>query len=289
MHRLFKEWDRKPPRGTRLIPDHYLNKGLVAFWPFWEQAGTTAYDISGYKNHGQFTNMANPGDGASGWHMGQNSPGVRFNDVVANQYITAGNSPSLKLLGEMSCYCSFMFTATTTQYIIAHNRNATRTSAFSLRNSGTGAIEWGWYIVPNVCSSPTTISTKVWYKAVGVRTGRTGSWTGILYADWSKKPDYIDVTSTSTTDPTMDNETTDATSIGARASTLTQGSFMGGIVDDIRLWNRALTTAEVRELFENPYTVFEVPSYRKYFFQGEVAVATGHGRLLSDERSHLII
>lgn len=266
MHNSFNKWREKPPRGTTLIQDHPLNKGLVGFWPLWEQAGEFANDISGSRARGTLTNIPVPGTGVAGWRVARKNAGIAFDNTASNQYIFVGNNPIYKLLGEMSVFCSFLFTATTAQYMIGHFRNSINTQCFSLRNDGSSIIGFGWASVPAVAAATTTVTTKIWYKAVGVRTGTTGSWEAKLYADWSIKPDYLEANATTATNPAVNNETNDAVAIGARATTVSQGSFFGGIIDDARIWNRALTKEEVRILFQEPYSVFEAPLYRKYFF-----------------------
>ncbi len=265
----FNKTLRKPPRGTRLRKDHPLCRGLVGFWPFWEGAGEYANDISGFNNRAQLFNLPIPGNGTlAGWTTSKYGPSLAFDSAAANQYSYVSPAPAIALLtGNMSVSATFLLRATGSSCVITGvAKNSLLGDSWEMGYTGT-VIRFIWNTLGggNAAFTP---SANVWYDVVFTRFGVSGSWDYKIYADGA-----LDTAANSATDPSIFSVTTDAVCFGARASSVSQGQFLPGIISDVRLWNRPLTAAEVEELHNQRFSMFESPSYRKYFFQAATATA----------------
>lgn len=74
----------KPPFGqARLKQGHPLNQGLVGWWLMNEGGGLKAYDLSGKGNHGTLTNGPT-------WTTGKRGPAISFDGT--NNYINLGTA-----------------------------------------------------------------------------------------------------------------------------------------------------------------------------------------------------
>lgn len=60
-----------------------LWRDLVGYWPLAAGGGTTAFDLSGYRNHGTLTNM----DPATDWVMTEKGPALEFGGDTTDQYV----------------------------------------------------------------------------------------------------------------------------------------------------------------------------------------------------------
>ncbi len=116
---------------------------------------------------------------------------------------------------------------------VAYNLSATADFArINTYKSGTG----NWTL-----DTPSKLSLDTWYHIVGV-FDRTAD-TGLIYVNGTKKAE-----STSMTIDPVSNAA--ATKIGCRSDT-TDFAF-DGIIDEVRIYDRALSASEVQELYEVP-------------------------------------
>ena len=87
----------------------------------------------------------------------------------------------------------------------------------------------------------TDVSLNTWHHVVGVLSGSSGSWTGTLYLDGSSNG--------SATDTNNPSGTNQSTSIGRLGEN--NGSYFNGLIDDVRIYSRALSAAEILELYSS--------------------------------------
>lgn len=91
---------RKPDfKNVALDRQHPINRGLQGLWLLGENGGAKAYDLSTNRNHGTLTNIT-PGAGA--YTRGpRGGRGLKFASA-SDQYVDCGNSTSLQITGDMT-------------------------------------------------------------------------------------------------------------------------------------------------------------------------------------------
>jgi len=214
-------------------------EGLIAHWKFDEGSGKTAYDSAG-DNHGTI-------HGAN-WTTGQISGGLRFDGV--DDYVDVGDPVD----GSLDFGATDSFSISVWVKIAQDGQ-----PVYKQRCAGVGGVYHEGYKVrvyleklyfgfkdtgDNGISiyGNTIVTDDQWHHVVAVRD--TG--TDKLYL-------YLDGTSDATpvTDITIGSLDTDRSLEIARAdSTVPPGvSYYGGKIDDVRIYDRALSAEEIRQLY----------------------------------------
>jgi hypothetical protein len=217
------------PFGYRL-KEQYRN-GLVGHWKCNVNSGIILPDLSGNRNHGTLTNMANPPTATSGW-AGQV---LRFNGT--DNYVDAGSGASLNVGNILTLSAWIKPTSVSVrQTIIGHNDEA---GTFQLEfgyTSGEVAVIISGVFIARTNSS--IISANQWTHITYTRSG-TGSGTHKIYVNG--------VSQTLTTDASNNFvNPTQPTQIGRR---LVGNANFNGLIDDVRIYNRALSAGEVAHAY----------------------------------------
>ena len=234
----------KPIRGTLLNKLHPLSKGLIGLWIFNEGSGNKVYDLTGNGNHGTF----GAGAAAPTWMPGRNGPALNFDggdyvattedDQFAGQSISIATWINIKTINEVD-----------EMYVVARIKSSTQKN-FHLIINTDGTIQFGPY---SACNGATTdpvtsaaLTTAKWYHIVAT------------LEDSVQKKLYID-------GKNVDTVTTGALSIpsgcgnmqtviGARQRVAIRP--FNGIIDEVLIYNRALSAAEIWQLYVDPYYMF---------------------------------
>jgi hypothetical protein len=211
---------RKPP----------INLGLVGYWSFdTGKGGLSAHDQSGNGNTGTLTSM----DAGSDWVDGKLGQALDFDgsdDYVAVPLVTTATQ-NLTITGWV------YWRGTSANTILFYNGN-------------TGSSGWGVLVNNGSCAA----GNKITVLNGGVSCDRvssttilpTNSWTHIvLTRDSTTWRLYVDGVQkhTGTGNP---NTPTAASNIGASHS---GSSVFNGLIDEVRIYNRALSAAEVARLY----------------------------------------
>jgi len=215
---------------------------LVAHWKLDEGSGTTAFDTSGNGNDGTFT-------GGPQWVAGYYGGALEFDSTDDN--IDCGNDDSLNITDEITLSAWINMAqrpAVDDWYTIPWKENA-----YSMYLYGAD-------------TTLTTLCADFW-----LDTGRADIWDGpdidIPLNDWT----HIAVTFNGTDFEFYVNGEHDHTQnqpgtieVGAINFLFTQvGSSFAGLIDDVRIYNRALTQAEILAAMEGgeayPYALSPVP------------------------------
>ena len=215
--------------------------GLLAHWAFDEsQPGSVAVDSSGFGNDGTpSTNPPVPTQAVPPVHF-QDRFGLSFNGL--DQWIEIGNPPLLNVGGPISVAAWLRPGKIDTRgNVIAHGYRFTPSYDFALRvDSGTYVFTtWDSINHEAVASIPAS-DVGTWVHLCGVFDGVTYR----LYRNGT-----LAVT---TADATAPQANVDATwAIGARAPQPTGGvdNLIQADIDDVRIYGRALTSAEVEALY----------------------------------------
>jgi hypothetical protein len=233
--------------SSKLTANTSLASGLVGHWTFdgADLTGSggvgTARDVSGSNNHGTLTNGPTRALGK----LGQALNFVR----ASSQYVSIPIGSSLAQQGEFSFagWLKLNSDYTSAQVVISNGSAVTVNHQnyivefgqtdykLSLWNSGAGPI----------ASTATSIADNNWHHYAVVRTGASGNWTVRIYLDG-----VLDSTTSSiATNPS--GAASDYSLIGglSNAGSSYAGYLMNGVLDDVRIYNRALSATEVRSLY----------------------------------------
>jgi len=204
--------------------------GLVGYWSFSEGSGSSTADRSGNGNTGTLTNMEN-----TDWVTGKRGKALDFNNGTSSEYVAVSDANSLDLT---DLTISFWFKPNTTF------------------NSGTGRKDLvtkylSYWIILNfpgndgkliltsdngsthVRTTQTSWEADTWYHFAATLSGSSAT----LYVNGAR-----DVTGT----VNPPNITTNDLTFGGNPTANTYGSL---IMDDIRIYDRALTPHEVKVLY----------------------------------------
>jgi len=213
-----------------------VSNGLVSYWSFNDGAGTTALDFSGNRNNGTMTSTVS-------WADGRIGGGLKFviGTGITSSVNVAANSTYIdtpacsytawvKAVGftAASTYCTIIGKkeVATLNYFVVFARNTGRLACYcygnaniSYDNTGTAMVVNTWYHVAMTYSS-----------ADGLRGYLNGVQDGTAAANGTIK---------------------------VSGGTAAIGSYFpnymdrgwNGWIDDVRVYNRAITAAEVQQLY----------------------------------------
>lgn len=260
-------WVKVPIAGTNEIFMHYGNSSaqsasnatntfvrvidsnspVKGSWHLDEGSGTTAYDRSGNGNNGTLYN-------SPAWVDGKFGKALSFDG--SNDYVT---TPIIS-----NTLTDFTMEAWVKASSVPSNRRIVMGSGWNYNdwyiginlssNTGAPARKWLFWVASNsqiaYVAAPDEIVAGDWYYLVATYEGTTGK----FYINGN----YIgSFTFTRKTD-------TNPFQIGRSYS----GEYFNGLVDEVRVYNRALTSAEVSDLYQNyGYTTTNAPGQvfvRKY-------------------------
>jgi prepilin-type N-terminal cleavage/methylation domain-containing protein len=219
-------------KGTELglEPLDYGDTSLVGLWTFDEGSGTVAYDYSGNNATGSWQ-----GTLGSQWTTGKVGSGAgNFNG--SNQFVNIGNSSNIEPANSITVSAwvnpssftplSAAVSSITNGYILGYFSAAGSPNIY-IWNSGTS----NW----SAAGSSITLSTNAWQYLVGTFDGR---YLRI----------FINGTQTGVTDLGASGNT-----IGYNSNTTYIGrygnNYFPGLIDDVRIYNRALSAAEIQALY----------------------------------------
>ena len=207
-----------------------LGEGLVGYWSFngADMAADTAFDKSGQGNNGTLTNGPVPAIGKIG-------QALNFDGV--DDYVNVGTG--LDQNGEVTVSAWFKTTTISggARIIVANSNSSLGDYTLELnRTTGKLAALWDNTVI---LTGNTAVSVNTWYHAVMVRSGSSGNWTATLYLNG-----VSDGSAITATDP---NGTNQKTYIGAIHPGTT--FLFSGLIDEVRVYNRALTADEIKRLY----------------------------------------
>ncbi len=229
------------------IAEHYKgifsNKtGLVGYWPFSEGSGSIAYDKSGNGNNGTLGVAANMPTwknnapkytaGAPAANGGTQGTALQFDGV--DDYVDAGNGASLNFSGTKP----FTITAwikpnavTAGKIVNRFNSGVAGNYFFGLFN---GVLQLGRSVSPWQIFGSTTLSASTWYHVVGSYDGSK------MYVYLNGVSDATPVTIGSVADAAIN------VFIGSSQVSNNPSEFFNGLIDEVRIYNRALSVEEIR-------------------------------------------
>ncbi len=212
-----------------------LNSGLVGYWSFNapDMAGNTAYDRSGQGNNGTLT-------GGPTRAIGKIGQALSFDGV--NDYVDVGDPASGVLdvqTGDMTI-SGWIYMRTTDEQYLAAKSDCGDPNEYLLYG-GTGGNKPGFRVINSAgtsfrADSVNALNTNSWYHLVGVKQGSNiylyinGAWDNTLAISGTFSGNTLSLM------------------IGRR-TTATCEQFLDGLIDDVRVYNRALSADEIKRLY----------------------------------------
>ncbi len=216
-----------------------LASGLVGYWTFDGQntnwATGQTFDMSGNRNTGTMTNMTSSTVPVPG-KIGQ---AFKFDGV--NYRVNIGSPASLSLTGDLTI-SAWINTKTVAagNAVIIGNGNGAGNAQWDLemnRTAGKVGYVHAGGSAAMIVTCNTTLKINAWYHVVVVRTGSSSAWTINCYLNGAS-----DGASTGTGTLVSNQTITIGTFQGA--------AFFNGLIDDVRVYNRALSPREVQMLYQ---------------------------------------
>ena len=214
--------------------------GLIGYWAFEEQSGTTAGDSSGNGNTGTLVNGPT-------WTTGKVGSGALDFDGT-NDYVAVSNSTSLQVAGSGNSFAVSLW---------MNGPAAQSNTPFLIGTEASISIQRGWALMSNATNRRLTFF---------VHDGTTGYATGGAAGTefnanaWTHVVLIVD-RSTSLAEIWINGTRRDADSIsGAGSFEKNAGVWVGvseantaraytGSLDEVRIYNRALSAAETNQLY----------------------------------------
>jgi hypothetical protein len=225
-------------------PTRTVTSGLVGYWPFdgrfMNWTANQALDASVSGNSGLLNNMSTTSSPTIG------KIGQALNFDGSNDFIDAGSPANLDDLGSMSVCAWINISTNPTGYpgIVSKSSGGLAGWQFYLYDSGGGSAGLGFYNTDgSAVERATTVPFGSWQHVCGTWNGNPAD--GLL-----GKKLYLNGTELGSTvlNP-YGGGTPDAT-YSLQIGSLGGGSFLhNGAIDDVRVYDRELTAAEVRRIF----------------------------------------
>jgi prepilin-type N-terminal cleavage/methylation domain-containing protein len=203
-------------------------QGLVGYWTFDEGTGTIAYDYSGNGNNGILVNGPT-------WTTGKVGGALSFDGVDDYVHILDSDSLDVRKITMMAWIKLPSYTCSPDRGIIFNKE---------------GAYEWG-----TRCGSgnlDAAISPNwVWYGTSDIVPLNTFTFVAVSW-DGDRQKYYINGTLKLNLDLSNGDIAVNASClrIGGRGGCGTPYSFFNGILDEVRLYNRALSDTEIKVLYD---------------------------------------
>jgi len=236
------------------IPKNNLSKGLIVYVPIDEGAGNNAFDLTKNTNSSGVLRIT-----TCTW--GQSPLGKSLNWASANtNHINVGKPSCLNLTSSPMTVSAWIYVTNLSagvnsgyRYIFSdYNANATE-AQFAFLVTSAPAISFFWATASTQTPNPTTgqgattLVVNKLYHVVGTRSGVSGSWTTNVYLNGKR-----DGGATTTGNPTTQSSAGNA-KIG-QAGDYNGALGMVGWIKGLRVYNRALTAEEVKQLYTEEYT-----------------------------------
>jgi len=237
--KLYKLGSAKIASSAVSADNPNLNSGLVGWWTFdGKDLKNNVADRSGQNNTGYLQNFTSTSSATVQGKIGQ---GLKFDGV--DDRIQIGSPASLDISGPMT----IMAWINTKTIAVGPNDIISN-------SNGAGAVQWAFEINRTAArlgyahtgsgvmmvSSNTNLKANTWYHVAVVRTGSGSNWTATFYVNGVSDGAPSDVSTVNT------NSNISLGAISGENNTI---QFFDGTLDDVRIYNRALSASEVLKLY----------------------------------------
>ena len=214
-----------------------LESGLVGYWKLDEGSGTTTADSSGTGNNGTLTNM----DPGTDWVSGYVDGALDFDG--SNDYVSVPDDPSLDITGSFTLSAWIKPSSVSAAWATIVVKGYAYLIQLNYDKLNIAIHNGSW----SEMATDSVFSVDTWYHVVGVYDDTTSAFT--IYIDGREIK-----TGAASFAPDADN-----TSLSIGQSSQGAERFPG-IIDDVRVYNRALSASEAALLFRTTSNVTSAPS-----------------------------
>ena len=236
------------------------NLGLVGYWSFNEGTSTRAADFSGFGNTGILTTN---GGTLPSWVNGKRGKALDL-ELSSSNFVDVGSGSSLQLTGAMTV-CAWVkaesIDSLDESYIVARvtpGGSPKWPYGFYAHDDGAGVykVGLGWnddiLDIEDFRTTNGVMSLGVWTHVCAVRD--SGADDVDIYVNAVNKP-------VSQTNSGVDPTTQSAkTSIGRFGENAAANMYWDGLIDEVRMYNRQLSTSEVAKLYNSGAVKFNTSS-----------------------------
>ena len=235
--------------------NHWMMRGLVGWWPLQEGAGLKAHDLSPYNETGTLTNM----DQSTDWIIGPRAGSALdfdstddFVDVVNDVRYTPGQLTVSAWVnfddmdGQQAIAGVYSNTGNQRSWFFGTDASAAVQQKINFIFSSDGTNFEVWEVSFN--------DPNVWHHWAATYDGSGGSGVAI-YKDGIAQTVSKDQSS-GTPSGALHNSTA-ALRIGRVTAQGSVPNYLDGSLSDVRIWDRALSPSEVRDIYLNPWAPFQ--------------------------------
>jgi hypothetical protein len=231
--------------GTEYIANDGVTSGLIGWWQLNEGYGSTTLDSSGNAVTGTWNGTAS---GARGTYYGPGRIG-QYSGYFdgSDDYVNLGNLGTMPAQGTISFWMNASTLLNYPNPFTTNNGGLNNAIRFEENSSGNfiAVIDGTVYTI-----IPSGMQTSTWYNVVTTWNVSSSNVTGYLNGG------QVFMTNSNMTWPspfTMPNVT-----IGQGFS----GRYWSGWIDDVRIYNRILSTSEISQIYND--------AYRRFFYLSDV-------------------
>ena len=215
-----------------------INDSLAGYWRLDDNTGTAATDSSGYSNTATLTN---------GPVWTGTKPTLGFTNTSAltldgtNDYLDVGTAVTATNAAFSACTWARFNSVSGYQTMISIDGNSI--SGFYLHNNSSNKFDLQMYNSDNtagsyyIAQSTTTVTTGTWYHVCGVYTGSVAR----IYVNGVQEGSDVTVSGAF--------RATGHTIIGAGLYNGARVDYVNGVLDDVRIYSRALNNTEIYALY----------------------------------------
>jgi alpha-tubulin suppressor-like RCC1 family protein len=231
---FFYQCGAHPDMGNMVVLGEDYFSGLIGHWTFDETNGTIAHDSSGSDRNGTLAGFES---NATSWTTGKVGGALDFDG--ANDSVNMGAGAPLDDLGPKTL--SAWVYRRDTGYVISKRSTATGYWRLAVEEVNTGWFR-DFSDSGHASAQAPTFAANEWHLLTLTWDGGAAGAGASLYFDGQEITD-------SRTDGTGNllSDAANAFSIGSRSGT---DAFFDGLIDDVRVYDRALTEGQVQGLFE---------------------------------------
>ena len=225
--------------GFRTHPDY---EGCIGHWILNENGGPTAYDSSGYGNHGTLTNGPT-------WNVGQFGTALSIDGV--NDYVNGGSAFNFTS-ESFSIFHWLKLNVLTTNPVLLWKGNDSVSGYYAQAintNGGRLAFITSQSAAGQVSDAYNLAMVGDWHHYGYVRNG-------------ASIRIYFDGIDRTTNAGTHINPASSANNFIFGAYNNGASNWTNAFVDDVRVYNRALSAAEIARLYSHPWAPWALPRRR---------------------------
>jgi hypothetical protein len=232
----------KPTRGIQLNRNHPLARGLVGYWLLNEGTGRMVFDLSGNNAVGQL-------QGDPSWTAGRFGSTLDFDG--SGDFITVENYTKADISVKTISAWINSRDLTTWDRIVGMPNTATNKWTIVIYNNGIGYDD---NAANNMAVSTNILLTNTWSHIAVVDNGTIGE-TKI----------YLDGVLQSVTEE-VNNCGVGGSQLCIGARTTQTANYFNGFIDNVMIFDRILSAAEIAHLYREPFCMFERQVSPTYLF-----------------------